>query len=320
MDADTRHQLKHNELADALRRLRDLNNPQTRYMLLALAALLVLVLGWRGWRYSREQALESASQRLARAETSLQGDAAARAAGIAEVRALIAEVSHPGLLAAARLQLARGLVNEAHDTPERRAAALTEAATAYEQVVNAPDSAAPFAAAARFGLASTFESLAAVENDPALLEKARAAYEALLDDPRAIGSPFVQAAKDRLASLDKLDLTIAFAAGEPPTPLPQGDPAAQPIQLTPEEIQELLGQRPVQPAPLPGGALPERVPIPPEGSTPPPAAEPAEAPAPDSPAPAEPAEPPAPESPAPAEPPPGDEPPKPDQPEAGQSP
>ena len=90
MDADTRHQLKQNELAEMLSKLADLRDPKFLYTAGALVVIVVAVLAWYGWRYTQRQALEQGWQRLAKASTALMADDPAAVAGAEnDLRAMV---------------------------------------------------------------------------------------------------------------------------------------------------------------------------------------------------------------------------------------
>ena len=71
MDADTRHQLKQNELAEALGRLRDWDNPSTRYTLMGLLVIVVLFASWKWFGYTHRRGAEQSWERLANLQTAL---------------------------------------------------------------------------------------------------------------------------------------------------------------------------------------------------------------------------------------------------------
>ncbi|MCK4342273.1 MAG: tetratricopeptide repeat protein, partial [Phycisphaerae bacterium] len=218
MDADTRHQLKQNELAEALEKLRDLNNPTTRYTIALVLVVIVFFASWKGWSYSRQHALEQTSQRLGELETILAGSDKTKVDGaINDLRTLIQETSHPALAGFARLLLARALSDQALAQPERRQEALGEAVAVLEEIVGSDGIPPMVEAAATYALATTYESLRE-------FDQAAALYDRLLTDPRFKGSPYVlgaaphfpwaadyvPGAKERLENLEDLKTPIKF--------------------------------------------------------------------------------------------------------------
>lgn len=266
MDADTRHQLKQNELVEALGKLRGLkDDPKTFYTLIAVAVVIVAVVVWLGWRYSREHALQQGWQRLATISTGLAvGDETQVAGAEQDLRAMIAEASDPGLAGYARLRLARSRVDRAMAQPEGREAALQEARDLLEQIRSDPATRPMLDAAAAFLLATTCESLREID-------RAREVYESLTQDTRYAGSPYVELARWRLEDIDTLTVRVAFAPGHPPQPEPveAAEPPGFPIRkMTPEEAARaeaaIRGE-----APAPDEPAPEQPPQPePDGPQP----------------------------------------------------
>jgi len=64
MDARTRHELKQNELAEALAQLRNLNDPRLRVGLLVVLGLAVVVAGVLWWRYNQSRTVEQSWKTL----------------------------------------------------------------------------------------------------------------------------------------------------------------------------------------------------------------------------------------------------------------
>ena len=78
MDAETRHELKTNELAQVIDRIRNFDDERMRYVLIALTIILLAVVGYRWWSWSSRSALEGDWKHLAQIEQNL---AAAKASG-----------------------------------------------------------------------------------------------------------------------------------------------------------------------------------------------------------------------------------------------
>jgi predicted negative regulator of RcsB-dependent stress response len=277
MDADTRHQLKANTLAEALASLRDLKDARFLYSAGAVAVVLIVVLAWFGWRYSQQVAAERDWDRLNRIAVGLSAkDANVLTGAQNDLRAMLQEKIAPGVVDYARLELARSLVDQALTQPSSRQAAFTEAASVLEQIRSDPTAAPMLQAAATFMLASTYESTHQ-------FDKAKELYTSLVDETRYAGSPYKLLAQDRLTNMDTLTAPIAFAPGEPPPPPP---PPTQPVTLTPQ-----MGPPTSQPGaptprmitltPTPGGGLAPMPPGPAQQTPPqPPAPQPQPAPQP----------------------------------------
>lgn len=243
MDADTRHQLKQNELAEALTKLRDLNNPNTRFAILVLVVLVVGYFGVRAYRYYRHSAQEGASAKLGEISAALHSDDAARASGaMAEMRSLIDSTGNVGVKSAARLELARAYFDKAVDDPNSRTENLKQAGQLYDAILKQSSTPAAFEATALFGAAGIHESLRE-------FDQAKAKYEKLADK-KFDGSPYQKLAAVRLSSLADIQKPLALAPGTPPEQpaMPSGlPPGVQLMPVTPEEAAK-LNQAPVTPA------------------------------------------------------------------------
>lgn len=273
MKADERHQLKQNELAEALGKLRDWNSPSTRYTVLGVVVLLALFGGYKGWRYMQRHTLEQAWQRLTEIESAMRDPDPTKAAGALDnLRTLIRDASNPAVAATARLELARARYDEGLEKPEQRQAAFAEAADLLKQVADNRDSPAELAAAATFGLATTYESLRQ-------LARAGELYDSLVKNPRFKGSPFLLLAMDRQKKLDELATPVEFTPGDPPAP-----PPPEPVATAPTTMPTTAPTTsPTLPASAPASAP---VPASPAAPTPPasqPAPPPASGPAPPAP-------------------------------------
>jgi tetratricopeptide (TPR) repeat protein len=250
MDPSTRHQLKQNELAEALGRLRHLDSPAARYGLAALVVLLLLVLGWKGWRYMQQRALEQHWQRLSdigaildKPDSPDQAGAADKPKALEDLRALIRETSDPALGGYARIRLARARCDAGINDTTQQPAAIEEAVDVLRQVTGNQNTPPLVAAEAWFALANTYESLRQ-------FDQAAQAYKTLTSNEKLYaGSPYVMLAATRLATLDKLRTPVAFEQGEPPPPpsqaaMPQpgvfqgaaGEPQTPPAESEPEVV------------------------------------------------------------------------------------
>lgn len=217
MDADTRHQLKTNELGEILERITNLRDPRVQLGIVAIALLIVLFAGYRFMSWRADVATRAGWMTL---DTVGSTDPGLGEAPLDTLRRVIAGTSDAALGATARLRLVDGLLARAVAGDTGR---LEEAREELESVLA---SGAPplLKAAALYQLANLYET----RRD---FERAREAYQRLLHDPTFAGSPFVALARSRLASLDDLPRQIEFQPGLPPPP-----PAAtQPITIIPAE-------------------------------------------------------------------------------------
>jgi len=256
MDADTRHQLKQNELAEALGKLRDLKQPRYLYPLIGLLVIAIVAIAWLGYTYSQHRAAEQNWQRLLDLTTATVLDDETEAAGAREqLRTLIQETKDPGLGGYARLQLARAQIDQAINHPEQRQEALGEAKQLLTAVIDNPKTSAMLRASVLFALANTHESLRE-------FDAAAKCYESLANKDNYTGSPYVTLASQRLEDFERLTKRVAFEPGDPPAPepvAPSSQPAGTLEKVTPapaspearaqEEIRRLLaGQATTQPA------------------------------------------------------------------------
>ncbi|MBU0639971.1 MAG: hypothetical protein KKB50_13970 [Planctomycetes bacterium] len=215
MDADTRHQLKQNELAVALGQLRKLGDVRTRYWLIAIVVVVAAILVYR---YSRAQQAQTVVQEWARLAAIDPMAMTQDSAPLDELRSLISQSSNPGFAAVARLQLTWALRQQAQADPERAETLLREAANELKLVADAPDTAAPLAAAAHYALGSVYESLGE-------FDQAKTTYETLITNNRYVGSPFPAMASERIEGVDALRVRVTFEPGDPPPPpLPEVEP------------------------------------------------------------------------------------------------
>jgi predicted negative regulator of RcsB-dependent stress response len=257
MDAQTRHQLKQNELAEALDKMRDWDNPTTRYTLVGVLAIVVIFGGWNLWSWSREQSLAQDWQRFGQIQNDLNSAEVTTAdSAINDLRSLISDTGQPALEAAARLRLGRVLVDQAFVEPEQREAKLNEAIEVLEAVRSAGSTPPSIGSPARFLLATAYESAGK-------FDQASGIYEELKGEARFTGSPYVRLAERRLEDIDEVSRPVAMAAGtnpnatgnqrsvgdmfdsqmgpQMPNPtMPPSGQVPQQRQLSQEEINELM--------------------------------------------------------------------------------
>ncbi len=267
MEAERRHQLKTNELAEALTKVRAFwNDPQTVYWLAGIALVLAIWVGYKVWNN-----IQARQQAGGWAQLSEVGEQlAANAPGaLNTLRDLVKDAPSAAVEGNARLQLGRVLRVDALKVTPVDENMLRESVQVLQPMIDRADMPPTLAAAAAFSLATTQESLRQ-------FDEAQRTYEKLMNDPRLAGSPFVERAKERLASLDELRKPIAMAEGLPPPP-----PTAAPMApaLTPMPAGPPAGVfnpgSPAEPA-APESAPPTPAPATPEqpGTTTPPPAEP----------------------------------------------
>lgn len=216
MDADTRHQLKQNELAEALGKLREFGDERTRYWLLALALVLVVVVAFRLWRSMSDQSLTNHWTEVYAVDISADPAAAA-----AKLRGLVDSVGDPTLSATARIRLAQALRTQASEEGADESALLEQASAAVRPVAEASGAEPEIQAAGIFMYASLRESLRDFDG-------ARKSYERLTGSSAFADSPFQSMAEDRLATIDKVAQVIEFEEGN--SPRPANDAAMDPFR------------------------------------------------------------------------------------------
>lgn len=224
MDADTRHQLKQNELAEALRNLLDFRDKRTIAWLVVILAIALGYGGYKFWGWWQQVHLIQSYQTLTTVNAT---DASLGDAPLAKLRQLIADNTQPGLVAISRLQLAQGL--EARGQGADGAAKLTTAETQYQAILQMPDAPNHIQAAATYRLGILYETMQE-------FGKAREAYTALSESQRFKGSPFTDLAVARLDPLDDRAVPVKFEPGVKPlaTTQPTTQPTMMPIFPPPE--------------------------------------------------------------------------------------
>lgn len=272
MDAETRHQLKTNELGEALAKLRSWNDPTTIRWLIGLGLVVALVAGWKIW-----SSLSAASKDNAWAalfEVDPQDDADG-AKAISELRAIVDSATDTRLAMAARIRLARALLNEGATEPTKRAAAVKEAIDVLKPAAESDALTPALRAAAMYLLATTYES-------GQQFGEAKSLYRALSEDPRYAGLPFVELATKKLQDFDGVTVAVSFTPGmKPADPAGPATTPQIPADLPPEIAEQMkamlssqdpnLAPKPITPQPAnpaaPGSTPP--APAQPAGETPP---------------------------------------------------
>ena len=268
MDAQTRHNLKQNELAEALFSLRDAwKNPRARqWTLLILLAVLVFV-AVRVWRWSSRNAVHGGWAQL----NSVLGEAKEPAEAIAGLKGMIDRGATPPQLATARLLLAHMLLEEgAKDVAKLKPNA--EEAVDVLKLVTTADVPAQYVSTASFKLATAYETLGRFDD-------ARAAYEHLSSEPQFAGTGYVDLAKRRFETMDAVASVPQFLSGSPPPPasaptMTEVQPSVAPeIQISPGAAPAppdapSTPPNEVVPASAPSGEVVPPAEVPPPPSTP----------------------------------------------------
>src|SRR5262245_18729244 len=191
MDAEERHELKTNELANALLKLKEWSDKYLNTVLTIVAAVALVWAGYRFWSWRRENAVHAAWAEVSRANIR---DLTAGDAPLDQLRRVITDAPEPTVAAIARVRLAAGLVQRADEAGGE--ARLSEAASELRNVVSS-GVADSLKAAALFKLAAIYES----QRD---LKAARETYNQLINSPQFDALPFKSLAEDRLKTLDEL--------------------------------------------------------------------------------------------------------------------
>ncbi len=206
MDAETRHQLKQNELGEAIKRVSHLNDPWVGY---SLIAVILFMAGWFGYQYLQERQEQQLAGAWRTVLESNPADPTNGAAATAQLAALASDGPNANVEAAARLRLgiAKRMAGRAGDPDALRAAAEDLSALGGDTSV-----AAPLRAAAWYAAALAQEDLREIG-------AARTLFEKLRDDTSLKGSPYHEMAKDRLATLGELEDPVTFEPGLRPIDL-----------------------------------------------------------------------------------------------------
>lgn len=206
MDAQTRHAMKQNELAEAISSLGDSlkSGSFQRWSVLVLLGLAALV-AWRVWSWTSARAKDQAwADLMATLRSTSEPDRLIQA-----LREHVDTNGDPQQAAAARLILANLLMERGLEEPARTQERTAEAANVLAPVAMDSKLAAQFVAPAMYRLASASETLGKFED-------ARRYYQQLVDDQRFDGSPYRKQAADRMKDLDSVAKIGDFLAGMPP--------------------------------------------------------------------------------------------------------
>ena len=210
MDADTRHQLKQNEFAEALSRLRDFTDARFWYCVIVI---VIVAGGWAGYRLWQSQQATILENNWSQLLAIRMMDPGGVGESVNQLNALITDNSDPKLVAAARLRLGNALTLQALLDPLRRESLRREAVEVYAAIANTPEVPDSIAAAATYALGTAHESLRE-------FDEARRTYEALGTEERFAETPFKEMAAQRLETLDGVTVKVVFMAGQAPPPRP----------------------------------------------------------------------------------------------------
>ena len=262
MDADKRHYLKQNELAEALTKLRNLSSHrEVLYWLVAVAVVLLAVVGYRGWGSLQASLAAKSWHEFSQVSQKVQSKTVG---ALDEMRGIISNASNPTLAASARIQLAAALRESATQTGTIDQAALQESIEVLKPLLNEPGLSPTLAGAAALSLASSYETLRQ-------FDEAEHVYNIILSNQqRFAGTNYVNVAAERLETLPELRKPVEFAAGLPPPPT--GMPTVtvqQPGSTSPMQLDVTPVGPSVPPAEAPESGTPD------VGAQPAPAEEPA---------------------------------------------
>jgi len=241
MDADTRHQLKQNELFEAMRNLRTVLEPPTVYWLLLIIVIVAAWGGYKIYKSTRESSLAAQWQGVITVE-SITADGVSDEA-LARLRDAVSDSKNPAVEAAARLRLGHALLARSYSDEAKREALGREAVEVLSPATDPTKTPAPFAAAAQFALGSAYETLRQFAD-------ARTAYETIADQPAFLDLPYTTLAAQRLDSLNDLESPIKFVAGEAPPPAPPAT-APAPVQIRPTTRPAAIATQRATPAEQP---------------------------------------------------------------------
>ena len=227
MDADTRHQLKTNELGQAIEKLRNVNldDRRIRWALIGLAVLLFLVAGYRWWRWSNQQAIENDFSQLTSLQMQLENPTELDA-NIASLRKLATDGADDAVRGYAKLLLTSGLWDKAARDSVNAPKLLEEIRDHLKPLAARSDVPAALQSAAAFSLGMAYESLRDFAS-------AKSTYQGILDSRVGQGSGYRALAQERLTEVTRLEgVTIVIEQGSPPLPPPATAPATAPTGTT----------------------------------------------------------------------------------------
>lgn len=213
MDADTRHQLKQNEFAEALGKLRDFSDKRTIGWIVVIILIAVGYAGMKFWNWRSQERLAQNCRAVLAIQTN---DPSLGDAPLAQLRQIISDSSGTEAEALARLKLAEGL--QTRGVGADGAASLDKAEQEFTNLLNNASASGHIRAIACFRLAALYET----KRDFARAEEM---YRKLTGESPFAGSPYQELASFRVDMLDELAEPVRFTPGVRPLP-PVGPPAA----------------------------------------------------------------------------------------------
>lgn len=245
MDAEQRHELKTNELANLLLKLKDWSDKYLNSVLTIIAVAALAWAGYRFWSWRQENAVHAAWAEVSRANIR---DLTAGDAPLDQLRRVAKDAPDSTVAAIARIRLAAGLMQRADEAGGE--VRLSEAATELRTVIGSAVSDS-LKAAALFKLGSVSEG----QRD---LKAAREAYQQLVSTPQYDSLPFKTMAEDRLKTLDDLAVRVEFLPGAAPLPVPPAPASAPATAPTTQQGQMIKIEGPISEHPLLGEWDPAR--------------------------------------------------------------
>lgn len=216
MDAERREELKHNALGDFLIKAKETVDRWATPVLIAVALVVVGIVGYRLWRWQKDLELERGWATLSSLNRSLGQE---RLSDPDALRALADKGIDQRLSAAARLRVAVVLRDKFMETGD--AALLDQIDAELRAVADAPDVPDQIKASALYQQALVLET----RRD---FEGAKAAYQRLADGTRFAGSPYKDLAAQKISELPELATPVPFVPGIPPPPASASAPAESP--------------------------------------------------------------------------------------------
>lgn len=206
MDAETKEQLKTNDLATQLVRL---EHAVEKYWFPVVLVVLVVFGGFLLVRFYRAQQIAAEEARWGSLVAIDTQDQTLGDAPLDTVRKLIAENTDANFLAQARMRLAAGLIDRGLESRDLKR--FDEAEQLLRAVADDSQVAVSTQAAATYQLAAVYESKRE-------FDKAKAEYQKLATDAKFANNPFKNLAEMQVEMLPKLGTPVAMTPGSPPPP------------------------------------------------------------------------------------------------------
>ena len=222
MDAERRHELKQNDFAEAITKLREVNwsDPRITYWTVGIALVIVIFVGYRVMQYRAATQVSSAYQALGEVEVT---NTALGDAPLDTLQRIIDDNPQPGVVGIATLRLALG--KQERDDIEA-------AQRDYEKIIAMQGTPLAIQAAATYQLGKTYEE----QRD---FDGARQAYARLTEGSEFIGQPYVEMAKARLDTLSDLAVNVVFESGTRPLEAVEAQPKEQRLFSQPPNLSTL---------------------------------------------------------------------------------